>query len=1005
MSKITTNNGKKGGWLVGKKHYDKNGKPLGGIKAIVTDAGGKPVELEGGEVIINAEASRKHWRELSRINQSAGNGVAIEPPSGFDYDPKDTYEDGGKIDFNPNHVPSKRIVNFAKTIKSKHPQIWKLGGNIFGNEAFVNLERASKRGYWLDSEKWMYIKWRAYVARHQRDYRIEGVVAMLKWCDTVEKGWGYMKDLIEEKIEKSKRGSKLKTDKMKDGGRTISQTPAPKAERIYGSETNKKNSASSKETAKNIKLDENVINSIKTIIEGTGIELATAKAVVRRGMGAYSSSHRPTITDGKPNSRVAWGLARLKAFVYKKEHGTSKSGKYNQDDDLMGQGGLIPEKGTLFTKDKKTKLDYKKVGDNYEFVISDGKPKKFDSITKIEYKKRANSKLVMNYNQFVNYLYSEGYTDDKMGHGGELALGIKAEHEHSKTIDKFKKHGVSDLEVETAIAKDHLKEDLHYYSKLKKMEENKFKSGGLTPYQKYKVHKVMSEFKNKELHSGSEKGNLVTDRKQAIAIALSEANASKYAEGGVLTNDQIESIINNPIVKDEVRVDWWGTEVGETTLKNKIYNVIEKNENLNIQDTRKIKPLVEEVFTEMLNREREKEYGYDLEHAKKIARVVNFDTELFNKKFGIKTMYIDPYYRLHIIFVSGDSIGLDLTSQYKRMEYFIKNKRSTFDREQDIKYWLMNASNSIDDNPNLILANLKSSNKQWSNHPKNYVPASEINVELKETSKLETYNILSYKNPYEVNRAIERLLDSKGDNREDYTSEEIEFMSYYSGYGGLEKQGKFEVSELKGLLYEYFTPDAVVQKMWGLAYKYGYGTVSDNSVFEPSTGIGAFIKYAPAGVRVAGNEINKYSAKICSILYPQAQITLQPFEKNFIKSNLSIKYDIENLPKYSLIIGNPPYGKLESKYIAMGEDKATFAQNWIEYFIVRGLDLLYKDGLLIYIVGAEQKNGGTLFLDSGMSKVKQMIFDKANLVDAYRLPVNIFERTGVSSEILVFKKR
>jgi acyl-coenzyme A synthetase/AMP-(fatty) acid ligase len=65
-----TNNGKKGGWLVGKRHYSKDGKPLGGIKAIVTDAGGKPVELEGGEVIINREASRKHWKELSRINQS-----------------------------------------------------------------------------------------------------------------------------------------------------------------------------------------------------------------------------------------------------------------------------------------------------------------------------------------------------------------------------------------------------------------------------------------------------------------------------------------------------------------------------------------------------------------------------------------------------------------------------------------------------------------------------------------------------------------------------------------------------------------------------------------------------------------------------------------------------------------------------------------------------------------------------------------------------------------------
>jgi hypothetical protein len=37
-----------------------------------------------------------------------------------------------------------------------------------------------------------------------------------------------------------------------------------------------------------------------------------------------------------------------------------------------------------------------------------------------------------------------------------------------------------------------------------------------------KVHKVMHEFKHHELHSGSKHGPKVTNRKQAIAIALSE---------------------------------------------------------------------------------------------------------------------------------------------------------------------------------------------------------------------------------------------------------------------------------------------------------------------------------------------------------------------------------------------------------------------------------------------------------------------------------------------------
>lgn len=42
-----------------------------------------------------------------------------------------------------------------------------------------------------------------------------------------------------------------------------------------------------------------------------------------------------------------------------------------------------------------------------------------------------------------------------------------------------------------------------------------------------KVHKVMREFKEGKLHSGSKKGPEVSSRKQAIAIAMSEAGKSK----------------------------------------------------------------------------------------------------------------------------------------------------------------------------------------------------------------------------------------------------------------------------------------------------------------------------------------------------------------------------------------------------------------------------------------------------------------------------------------------
>lgn len=44
---------------------------------------------------------------------------------------------------------------------------------------------------------------------------------------------------------------------------------------------------------------------------------------------------------------------------------------------------------------------------------------------------------------------------------------------------------------------------------------------------KNKVSKVMGEYKRGTLHSGSKKGPVVKSKKQAVAIALSEAGKSK----------------------------------------------------------------------------------------------------------------------------------------------------------------------------------------------------------------------------------------------------------------------------------------------------------------------------------------------------------------------------------------------------------------------------------------------------------------------------------------------
>lgn len=139
---------------------------------------------------------------------------------------------------------------------------------------------------------------------------------------------------------------------MKRAGRkSVAQTLAPKSERIYGSKINRRGSAKSEKSAKTILFGSKIRNAIKEKLKEYNqanpknkIDYATAKAIIRRGMGAYSKTHRPTISGGAPNSRSAWALARLHAFMRKKSGSTTANGvvrsnnikkAYVQDDDLL----------------------------------------------------------------------------------------------------------------------------------------------------------------------------------------------------------------------------------------------------------------------------------------------------------------------------------------------------------------------------------------------------------------------------------------------------------------------------------------------------------------------------------------------------------------------------------------------------------------------------------------------------------------------------------------------
>ena len=94
---------------------------------------------------------------------------------------------------------------FAERIKLEHPEIWRAGGNVKGNEQFKKLRPIALDGGKVETrgeEEAVRLR-EAWAARHFEDYRLAGVVAQMKWLVVGSRGESYMKDLINEAIDKA----------------------------------------------------------------------------------------------------------------------------------------------------------------------------------------------------------------------------------------------------------------------------------------------------------------------------------------------------------------------------------------------------------------------------------------------------------------------------------------------------------------------------------------------------------------------------------------------------------------------------------------------------------------------------------------------------------------------------------------------------------------------------------------------------------------------------------
>jgi type I restriction-modification system DNA methylase subunit len=268
--------------------------------------------------------------------------------------------------------------------------------------------------------------------------------------------------------------------------------------------------------------------------------------------------------------------------------------------------------------------------------------------------------------------------------------------------------------------------------------------------------------------------------------------------------------------------------------------------------------------------------------------------------------------------------------------------------------------------------------------------------------------------PHQSNLAIEKLVAQKGDSRAAYTPAELALLERFTGAGGLAKQG----ATGRGLLSEFYTPDAVVEMMWRLAIDHGavwFRPEKPCRILEPAVGTGAFIRHfyrehiqqvTRGSIQIRAFETSPVSAKIARVLVDDpARFTVweESFERAFIENNTSVGGRINRVfaewRDFDLVIGNPPYGVYKSYAGGLGEKAHTKARQWEHYFIQRGLDVLKPGGYLIMVVPS-----GFVRSQYDYAESKKCIAERAMLMDSFRLPNGVFAATDVGTDILVFRR-
>ena len=269
---------------------------------------------------------------------------------------------------------------------------------------------------------------------------------------------------------------------------------------------------------------------------------------------------------------------------------------------------------------------------------------------------------------------------------------------------------------------------------------------------------------------------------------------------------------------------------------------------------------------------------------------------------------------------------------------------------------------------------------------------------------------------------MQRLIESG----EPATPEDMSVLRKFSGWGGLGAAFKEKVSSgdsgynprlrddyqpanpinarLRELLspeaYEaaqlsrntaFYTPAPIIDAMWDVARAMGF---RGGNVLEGSAGIGKVLGLMPTDMSERSNiqaiEVDETTGNILKLLYPDAKVDVKGFEKTYIP-NGSVDLAITNVPFGDILVKDDTGDKdLSKKFRAIHD-----------FCIAKNIRKLKEGGIGIFI-----STSGTL--DSANSaKLRNWIVNEGNadVVGAFRMHKDTFGGAGVTSDIIVIRKR